>query len=199
MIKQDLDNAFKDIERCISAKPDFLSALLRQATLLIHQNKADEAMSSLNAADALSPNSSDVQIYMGELHYTMGKINEALACFEKAMELDASNPNGFVNAALAIMNRPVVMGQPPDTERVIDLLEKGLKLDPQFQGAYIHLGQLKLTLAKDLDDCLAVIKLYKDGLNQCRTSDETGDLLKMLIMAECQYDAAKLLGMETLG
>ena len=90
------------------------------------------------------------------------------------------------------------MGQPPDIPRAMTLLEKGLEIDPQFQGAYIHLGQLKLTMAKELSDCVEVIDLYTQGLNQCRTKDEMADLVKMQIMAEAQHEAAMLLKMVTL-
>ena len=172
-------------------KPDFLAAQLRQATLAMHLDQPDQALSCLDLADTLCPKNSDVQVYKGELFFTMGKVDEALKCFEKGMEYDRSNPNAYVNAALAIMNIPAVMGSPPDTGRACDLLEKGLEIDPQFQGAYIHLGQLKLTLARDIEECVPVIDLYKEGLCQCRTKDEMADLLKMLIMAESQYDAAK--------
>lgn len=199
MLKRDLESAKKDIEKCLKVKPDFLAAQLRQATLAMHLDQPDQALSCLDLADTLCPKNSDVQVYKGELFFTMGKVDEALKCFEKGMEYDRSNPNAYVNAALAIMNIPAVMGSPPDTGRACDLLEKGLEIDPQFQGAYIHLGQLKLTLARDIEECVPVIDLYKEGLCQCRTKDEMADLLKMLIMAESQYDAAKLLGMTTMG
>ena len=199
MLKRDLESAKKDIEKCLKVKPDFLAAQLRQATLAMHLDQPDQALSCLELADTLCPKNSDVQVYRGELFFTMGKVDEALKCFEKGMEYDPSNPNAYVNAALAIMNIPAVVGSPPDTGRACDLLEKGLEIDPQFQGAYIHLGQLKLTLAKDIEECVPVIDLYKEGLCQCRTKDEMADLLKMLIMAEAQYDAAKLLVMTTMG
>ena len=199
MLKQDLDKATVDIEKCLSVKPDFLSAQLRQATLCMHQNQADKALKCLSVADKLSPKSSDIQVYLGELHFTTEKVDKALASFEKAMEYDKNNPNAYINAALAIMNQQPLPGQPPDVVRAMELLEKGLDIDPQFQGAYIHLGQLKLTMAKRLEDCLEVVELYNRGLNQCRTKDEMADLVKMLVMAECQYNAAKLLGMTTLG
>jgi len=199
MLKQELDKATVDIERCLSVKPDFLSAQLRQATLCMHQNQADKALKCLSVADKLSPKSSDIQVYLGELHFTTEKVDKALASFEKAMEYDKNNPNAYINAALAIMNKQPLPGQPPDVQRAMELLEKGLEIDPQFQGAYIHLGQLKLTMAKRLEDCLEVVELYNRGLNQCRTKEEMADLVKMLVMAECQYRAADLLGMTTLG
>ncbi|GMI17304.1 hypothetical protein TrLO_g676 [Triparma laevis f. longispina] len=198
MLQRNLEKATADIEKCLQLKPDFLSAQLRQATLFMHSNDAQKALKCLDVADKLSPKSSDIQIYRGELFFTMSDVDKALECFEKAMDYDKSNPNAYVNAALAIMNKQPAMGQPPDIPRAMTLLEKGLEIDPQFQGAYIHLGQLKLTMAKELSDCVEVIDLYTQGLNQCRTKDEMADLVKMQIMAEAQHEAAMLLKMVTL-
>jgi len=79
MLKRDLDNAKKDIEKCLKVKPDFLAAQLRQATLCMHLDQADQALDCLNLADTLCPKNSDVQVYRGELFFTMGKVRRSVA------------------------------------------------------------------------------------------------------------------------
>ena len=152
------------------------------------------ATECLAKAENLQPKSSDVQIYRGELAFTQGDIPGALLCFEKALEFNSTNPNAYVNAALAILNHQNADGSPPDFFRARDLLEKGVEIDPQFQGAYSHLGQLNLTLARDIGECRAVVDLYDKGMNHTKTEAELKELLRMRIMAQAQYEAAKELG-----
>ncbi|GMI28808.1 hypothetical protein TeGR_g15283, partial [Tetraparma gracilis] len=123
-----------------------------------------------------------------------GDVAAALKAFEKALKLDDKNPNGYVNAALALLNQQPADGGMPDFFRARDLLQKGIEIDPQFQGAYVHLGQLNLTLAKDIGECKAVVDLYDAGMNQTKTEGELKELLRMRVMAQAQYEAASSLG-----
>jgi len=63
-------------------------------------------------------------------------------------------------------------------------------------ASYLHLGQLKLSLARTASDVDYVIDLYNKGIVRSRAIDEIMDLLQALIMAKAQKRAAELLGME---
>ena len=67
-----------------------------------------------------------------------------------------------------------------------------------FHAAYVHLGQLKLSMATTLDDARKVIALYDAGIEHCRTAEELRDICSMRILTVSQIDAASSLGMETL-
>jgi hypothetical protein len=70
-------------------------------------------------------------------------------------------------------------------------------VDPQFQAAYVQLGQLRLGMATDLSSARSVIDLYEQGLSYCRTKEVMKDLCSMKLLTQAQVDAATVLKMET--
>ena len=199
MLKRNLDAAQSDLEKCLSARPDFLIAHLRLATIYMHNSKNSDAEGCLETAASLAPRSSEVHSYKGELFFVTGDIENAISSFEKAIECEPTNPTPYVNLALALMNNQAAGKDPYETSaKAIKLLETSLEVDPQFQAAYIHLGQLKLSLCKTIEEASDVIGLYKTAICECRSSDETTDVLKMLVLAKAQVTAANLLGMKSL-
>ena len=123
---------------------------------------------------------------------------EAREAFDKAISCEASNPTPYVNSALAVMNTPSPTGGPPDVPEAVRLLEKAIAVDPQFHAAYVHLGQLKLSMATDLKTARDVVALYDKGLEYCRTAEELKDIVSMRLLTLAQVDAASSLKMETL-
>ena len=117
--------------------------------------------------------------------------------FNKAIEAEPNNPTPYINAALALLNLPPPPGEMPDADGAIKLMEQAVAVDPQFHAAYVHLGQLKLSLATDLAEAEAVIKLYDQGLTYCRTADEIKDIAGMRLLTVAQHSAAKMLKMES--
>lgn len=191
------DEAKADLERCIELRPDYILARLRLATVLMTNQDLDGAKKCLDGAEKIDPHSSDVHSYRGELHFAMGEFKEARAEFDRAIECDASNPTPYVNAALAVMNTPTpsMNGAIPESIR---LLEKAIEVDPQFQTAYVHLGQLKLSMATDLSAAREVVALYDKGLDLCRSAEELKDIVSMRLLTIAQVDAASSLKMDTL-
>lgn len=196
MLKQDVPNAKGDLERCLSLKPSHILARLRLATICMATSDLEGAKSALEKAETLAPDSAEVHSYKGELYFAQGLVEEAKKEFEIAMSYEKGNPTPYVNAALAIMNSPVPGGL-PDAAKAIDLLEKAIEVDSQFHAAYVHLGQLKLSMAQDLTTARDVIKLYDKGLEHCRSPEEIKDLCGMRILTVAQVDAATMLKMET--
>ena len=198
MLEQKPNEARTDLERCIELRPNHIFAHLRLATLSMALDDIDGAKRSLEKAEEIDPQSSEVHSYRGELFFAQGEMVEARAAFDRAIECDAGNPTTFVNAALAVMNIPTTAGHPPDIPEAIRLLEKAIEVDPQFQTAYVHLGQLKLSMATDLTTAKEVIALYDKGLDHCRTAEELKDIVSMRILTVAQVDAAGVLKMNTL-
>ena len=187
-----------DLETCIKLRPNHVMARLRLASILLPMENIDGAKRQLRVAEETEPNSSDVHSYRGELYFALGEMDDARRAFEKAIELEPSNPTPYVNAAMAILNSPpATAGQMPDTAKVIALLERAIEVDAQFTAAYIHLGQLKLGTATDLDSARKVIDLYDRGLENCRSPEEIKELCSMRVLAVAQVDAATVLKMET--
>lgn len=199
MLQSDLVNAKRDLERAIRIEPNHLLAYLRLATVYMTEQDLDGANSFLKKAEKINGDSSEVHSYRGEMHFAKGELAEANAEFEKAIESDSKNATPYVNSALAIMNIPGPDGR-PDLNKAIELLEKGLDIDPSLNTAYVHLGQLKLALSTNLADARKVLDLYDKGIENCsRTVDEVKEIVSMRILTVAQIDAATALKMETLG
>jgi import receptor subunit TOM70 len=189
--------AKRDLQKLLETTPNHVMARLRLASILAATNDPDGAQTELDKAEKAEPDSSEVQSYKGELHFTQNAMEDARKQFEKAMELEPTNPTPYVNAAMALLNTPPPQGQMPDAAGVIHLLERAIEVDPQFTAAYIQLGQLKLGTATDLAAAGDVVKLYDQGLKNCRSPEEVKELVSMRTLAEAQVDAASMLKMET--
>ena len=197
MLQQKPAEAKIDLERCVELRPNHIFAHLRLATISMALEDVNGAKLSLERAEKVDPQSSEVHSYRGELEFAQGQMEEARAAFDRAIACDGANPTPYVNAALAVMNTPTP-GGPPDIPEAIRLLEKAIEVDPQFQTAYVHLGQLKLSMATDLSTAKEVIALYDKGLEHCRTAEELKDIVSMRILTVAQVDAASALKMNTL-
>ena len=198
MLQQNLKDAQVDLEKCVKLRPDHVLAHLRLAAVLTSKNDETGAEKHLRMAEKVDPDSSEVQSYRGELYFTQNDFSNAKEQFEKAMKLEPKNPTPYVNAALAILNTPPPPGQQMRVaQEACELLEKAITVDPQFQAAYVQLGQLKLGMATDLVSAREVIKLYEQGLVHCRMKEEMKDLCSMKLLTQAQVDAATSLKMET--
>ena len=114
------------------------------------------------------------------------------------MKIEPKNPTPYVNTALAVLNTPPVPGKQLEmAEEACGLLEKAIAVDPQFQTAYVQLGQLKLGMATDLKTAKEVVDLYDKGLSYCRTKEEMKDLMGMKLLTQAQVDGATALKMES--
>eukprot|EP00540_Astrosyne_radiata_P022997 CAMPEP_0116855254 /NCGR_PEP_ID=MMETSP0418-20121206/19148_1 /TAXON_ID=1158023 /ORGANISM="Astrosyne radiata, Strain 13vi08-1A" /LENGTH=234 /DNA_ID=CAMNT_0004488311 /DNA_START=63 /DNA_END=767 /DNA_ORIENTATION=+ len=196
MLKQEVEKAKSDLEKCLELSPGHVLARLRLATVLMAANDLNGAKAALDKAEEDAPNNSEVHSYRGEMHFAQGQVEEAKKEFDIAIKYEKGNPTPYVNAALAIMNTPPTEG-PPDGAEAARLLETAVEVDPQFHAAYVHLGQLKLSMATDLDTARDVIALYDKGLENCRLPDEIKDLCGMRILTVAQVEAATMLKMET--
>ena len=197
MLQQKVEEAKEDLQQCLEMRPNNILARLRLASIYNATNDTAAAKKELDSAEKIDPNSSELQSYHGEIAFTKGDYAEAQEYFKKAIELAPNNPTPYVNSALTVLNTPPPMGQIPDTEEAIRLLEKAIEVDPQFHSAYVQLGQLKLGTAQTLSAAKSVVELYDNGIKYCRTADELKDLCSMRILTIAQIEAANQLKMET--
>jgi mitochondrial import receptor subunit TOM70 len=192
-----VDEAKQDLEKCVSLQPQHVMARLRMASIMAAMDDYSGAIEQVQQAETYEPLNSEVHSYRGELCFTRNEMQEATAAFEKAIELEPTNPTPYVNAAMAVLNTPPPPGEIPDAARAISLLEQAIENDPQFASAYIQLGQLRLGTAQNVYQASEVVKLYDRALENCRTAEELKELCSMRILAVSQVDAATLLKMES--
>jgi import receptor subunit TOM70 len=186
-----------DLIKCLELRPDYSIARLRLATVLMTTEEVSEAQKCLDVAANIDPQSSEVRSYLGEMYFSRGDFAEARREFELAIKYDPENPTAYFNAALVVINSPPVGGGAPNISEAVALLEKAIKVDPHFHQAYVHLGQLKLSMAMDLTGAKKVVSLYDKGLGYCRRNEEMKDIISMKILAIAQIEAASILKMDT--
>jgi import receptor subunit TOM70 len=199
MLQQKITDSKTDLETCIRLYPNNMMARLRLATVFMALEDMDGAKRVLDQAEEYDPESSEVHCYRGELFFAKGDFISAKNEFEKGMKCDPTNPTPYVNAALAVVNiQPSSHMAPPDFPGAIKLLEKAIEIDPMMHGAYVQLGQMKLSMATDLTKAKEVVDLYDKALEYCRSPEEIKDICSMRILTVAQIDAAHTLRMETL-
>jgi import receptor subunit TOM70 len=199
MLQQKITDSKTDLETCIRLYPNNMMARLRLATVFMALEDMDGAKRVLDQAEEYDPESSEVHCYRGELFFAKGDFISAKNEFEKGMKCDPTNPTPYVNAALAVVNiQPSSHMAPPDFPGAIKLLEKAIEIDPMMHGAYVQLGQMKLSMATDLTKAKEVVDLYDKALEYCRSPEEMKDICSMRILTVAQIDAAHTLRMETL-
>jgi len=186
-----------DLEKCLELRPDYSIARLRLATILMTTDQFSEAQKCLDLAVKIDPQSSEVHSYRGEMHFSQGEFSEARTEFNLAIECDPENPTAYFNSALVVINSPPLIGLTPDMSEAVHFLEMAIQVDPQFHQAYVHLGQLKLSMAMNLTEAKKVVFLYDQGLGYCRTCEEMKEIVSMKILAIAQVDAASMLKMDT--
>jgi len=196
MLQGQPEDARKDLERILELRPNYVMARLRLASILAAMDDVAGAKRHLDLAEQEEPNSGEIMSYRGELAFIQGQVSEAKDWFDKAIELEPTNPTPYVNAAMAILNSQPEPGKMPDITAAIDLLEKAIETDPQFTAAYMQLGQLVLGTATDLKTAGTVIKLYDRALENCRTEEEIKELVSMRLLAVGQVEAATQLKMK---
>lgn len=139
-LKQDFVDAAKDYERAMELDPEFVYPRIQLGVVQFKTGKLQEAMSTFDEAMKKFPARSDLYNYYGEVLAEQGGTDSAINAFEKATELDPSNPLPLVNQAIAVFQSS---GQ---ASTALDLIQNALKADSECELAVAALSQIYLQL-----------------------------------------------------
>lgn len=81
----------------LANRPNDLSASIMLSQVLVQRNRIDEACALINGALAASPCQPDLLNRKGELAMLVGQVEEALACFDQAIERRLNHPRAQAN------------------------------------------------------------------------------------------------------
>ena len=112
-----------------------------------------EALGFLNVALALRPQSSGVHSNLGAALYRQGKLDEAIAEFHQALEIESNNYVGHMNLGSALR----AQGKLPEA---IAEYRKSIQLNPGFDDPYQNLG---VTLFRQ-GNLVEAIAMYRQAL-----------------------------------
>jgi tetratricopeptide (TPR) repeat protein len=116
-------------------------------------NKIEEIL-ILRSAIVLNPSDARARYYLGNLWYDKRQYPEAVACWEKATQLDATFPTAFRNLALAYYNK---LGK---KEQARKFLEKAFSLDTTDARVLMELDQLYKSTGMAFAERLALLETH---------------------------------------
>ena len=128
--------------------------------LLLHSNRKD-AYTYLEKAVKLDPNLAMANASLGMAYFREGKINEALASFERAVAGDSKNYLAHYYYAFTLSRAgrdegPTSTPFPPETAtKIREHLRKAIALRPDFPESYNLLAFLSLITGQGVDESIA--------------------------------------------
>ena len=93
MSNHTFDQAIAVLQKAKEMDPANPLARLRKAMALSHVHRDDEALEELLALQQLAPRESTVHVQMGKVLKKLGRLHEALASFNHALDLDPKSGN----------------------------------------------------------------------------------------------------------
>jgi superkiller protein 3 len=77
------------------------------AVLLLGAGKLPEALAQAQEAVRLSPRSAAARDLLGRVRHAAGAVDEAIACFQKALDLDPTSGQAAADLDAALNGRPL--------------------------------------------------------------------------------------------
>ena len=113
-----------------------------------------EAILALEFAQKVNPQDAKAPYYLGNLWYDKRQYTEAIACWEKSVEIDDTFPTVLRNLSLAYFNK---LSQ---EEKAVEYLEKAFSLDTTDARILMELDQLYKRICRPHADRLAFLEKY---------------------------------------
>jgi mitochondrial import receptor subunit TOM70 len=125
------------------------------------------------------PNSAEVWNYHGEIYMDKSSFEEALKCFEQAVEMDVTSPLPYINKAMLMQTWK------EDTIQAIELLKKAIEVDPLCELAYQQLAQFLFMQSKPKE----AFEAFDKAIDIARTEAEILNLYMNQETARAQLHA----------
>jgi tetratricopeptide (TPR) repeat protein len=119
-----------------------------------------EAILALECAQKTNPKDAKASYYLGNLWYDKRQYTEAVACWEKSVEIDDTFPTVLRNLSLAYFNKL------NREEKALEYLEKAFSLDTTDSRILMELDQLYKRICRPHAERLAFLEKHYDLVNQ---------------------------------
>ncbi|HEX6431898.1 MAG TPA: tetratricopeptide repeat protein, partial [Niastella sp.] len=119
-----------------------------------------EDIAVLQMASTINPKDARALYYLGNLWYDKRQYDDAIACWELAVQRDASFPTPFRNLGIAYFNKR------NDAQKAVSCYEKAFALDPGDPRVLMELDQLYKRLNKAPGDRLAFLEEHVTVVEQ---------------------------------
>jgi len=162
------DRAITLLDRAIALDPTSSDPYFSKGLLLLNLKKPAEAEEAMRTGLTRSPDSAVGHYHLGRLLQEAGRIDEAAASFERAIQAGPSFEPGYLALASLYESKP-------DRERAIGVLKKYMQVvNPKSRDVRHHIARLYIE-HKDFPGAMAVLEEL--------IADDPGDLDAQLRMA----------------
>lgn len=116
-------------------RPDHVAGLVNLGTILIYNNKSQEAMEYLSRATRLAPDMAICHYLAGIAAYRMEQLSSAQKMFARTVQLDPGNAEAFFYLA----NIEAISGH---TEKALKHFAAAVKIKPELADAHYNMARL---------------------------------------------------------
>lgn len=183
----ELDKSLKTVDRSIALNDKVPKSHLLRGRILVEKGRLEEARKSFLNAETLDPSFVDTQYYLGIVHERFNDPEEALVRYQRAMQLDPTNPQYVVAASEMLVN----IGKIDDAERMLQQHQSGFQYNAAIRQSLGHIAVMRGDAAKAVTLFSEAQLLAPDDLTIVE------DLLRAQInngeFVDAEYNVSKLL------
>jgi Tfp pilus assembly protein PilF len=120
------DHAQRELTRATQLAPGEPAAWADLSLLFLRQQDNDAALTNMEKARSLAPDNSRIQFFLGDIESRRGRLDEAIAHYRRALDLD----HGNVKALYALAEQTERQGTPVSGRDALALLRRILGREP---------------------------------------------------------------------
>jgi tetratricopeptide (TPR) repeat protein len=173
-----LEQARQESEHASSLNPELAAPHITLARIEAQEGHTELAMQEVQTARKLEPLSADVWGALGEVYEAQRKMPDAMAAYQKAIDLAPDDWRWPVNVAIAKFNQGDISGSIP-------LFEQAVKNAPDNWVVYFDLGLVR-SQVNQIDEALKDV----NRAIQIEPTDQAYSLLGTLLLYQGKYDEA---------
>ncbi|KAF8639068.1 hypothetical protein AX16_010374 [Volvariella volvacea WC 439] len=179
------DEAAQNYSKSMELDESFVFSHIQLAVAHYKLGEIGTSMATFRRTLTKFPQRSEPQNYYGELLMDQQRFEDAVAKFERAIELEkAKNDTSFVNV-LPLVNKALTVFQWREAlQEAITCCEEALKIDPECEAAVATLAQLYMQKG----DVKSAAELFGRQVELARTEPELVNALSFKITAKAQLE-----------
>jgi tetratricopeptide (TPR) repeat protein len=158
------DVARQSLERAIAADPRSWYTRFLYGFQFYQQNEMPAAIAALEKARELNPRDGNSALYLGLAYEALGRTEEALALYRRAIELEEASATLHVETLLTAGRLLLLLGRFDDSAK---LAEQAARVDPASRDPHFELARLwfkRSEPAKSITEGEAALRLHNGDI-----------------------------------
>lgn len=188
-LQQNWPSAVKNYEQAIELDDSFLLAHIQLAVTKYRMGQQEVAKRKFQKLIEKYPDNSNAHNYYGEILLDLGNVQDAIAEFDKAIELENKKKTAAISV-LPLINKSLALVQAAssasDLDKGVELCRKAIAIDPASDIAIGTLAQFCLQQGKIKE----AIELFERNASLARTKPEQIQAMTFAEAARTQHRIA---------